>query len=84
MACFSAVPAGLAHPFLNANQGLKPLAIVGPSLRDAAEVFVDQCFIYYSILTKTVSEGRRPVMLQPRVKPWVNGRNRTSPEGAQQ
>jgi hypothetical protein len=33
---FSVVPPGLAH-LSRRNQGLKPLAIVGPSLRDAAE-----------------------------------------------
>jgi hypothetical protein len=39
-------PCGTREPFLDANQGLKPLAIVGPSLRDAAEVFAEQCLIH--------------------------------------
>jgi hypothetical protein len=37
---FSVVPSGLVHLFFR-NQGLKSLAIVWPSLRDAAEVLAD-------------------------------------------
>ena len=38
-------PCGTREPFLDENQGLKPLAILDPSLRDSAEVFCNQCFI---------------------------------------
>ena len=39
-------PCGTREPILDENQGLKPLAIIDPSLRDSAEVFCNLCFIH--------------------------------------
>jgi hypothetical protein len=39
-------PCGTREPFLDENQGLKPLAILDPFLWDSAEVFCNQCFIH--------------------------------------